>query len=83
MISVEIRPTPDGSPAEEVEIHLDAAGLASLLAQLTFLREGRTDHVHLFSTTWGGSDLKEDPVDPANGSVRHLKILRCDGAPLE
>ena len=75
MLSFEILPTPPGAMPEELEIHLDNEGLQSLLTQLKFLEQDRTDHVHLMSESWGGSDLDDEPQNSKGMSIRHVKIL--------
>lgn len=39
--------------ADELTIYLDATGVASLMAQLGFLKVRATDHVHLTSAVGG------------------------------
>ena len=59
---------------EELQIHLDREGLTALLAQLAFLEDGRTDHVHLMSESWGGGHLEDQPRSVDWVSIRHVKI---------
>jgi hypothetical protein len=75
MISIEIKTPKPGATPDEIEINLDADGLRSLLSQLEFLKDGRTDHVHLMSKSWGGTHLEEQPRNDAGTAVRHVKIL--------
>jgi hypothetical protein len=75
MISIEIKTPNPGAKPDEIEINLDADGLRSLLSQLEFLKDGRTDHVHLMSESWGGTHLEEQPRTDAGTAVRHVKIL--------
>lgn len=75
MISIEIKAPKPGVTPDEVEISLDADGLRSLLAQLEFLKDGRTDHVNLMSESWGGTHLEDQPRTEAGIAVRHVKIL--------
>jgi hypothetical protein len=70
MLSVELKSQPD-----ELEIVLDHEGLSTLLAQLEFLEDGRTDHVHLMSSSWGGVHLDDQPQNPENQTIHHVKIL--------
>jgi Immunity protein 32 len=72
MITVELK---DG---DEVEVHLDAEGLSTLMAQLRFLETGKTDHVHLMTASWGGSELTEELQCADTSVIHHLKILRRD-----
>jgi len=64
-----------GATPNEIEINLDADGLRSLLSQLQFLKDGRTDHVHLMSESWGGTHLEDRPRTGDSAPVRHVKIL--------
>lgn len=75
MISVEIKISNPGECRDEVEINLDADGLTSLLSQLKFLQDGRTDHVHLMSESWGGWHLDDRPRSETGTVVRHVKII--------
>jgi hypothetical protein len=59
----------------EVDIYLDADGLKFLLSQLKFLSDGRTDHVHLMSESWGGGELDERPQSVDAIVVHHVKIV--------
>ena len=75
MISFEFKQPKAGTMPDELEIHLDADGLRSLLSQLEFLKDGRTDHVHLMSESWGGTHLEDRPRTPDGAAIRHVKIL--------
>lgn len=75
MISIEIKTPKPGATPDEIEINLDAGGLRSLLSQLEFLKDGRADHVHLMSESWGGTHLEEQPRNDAGTAVRHVKII--------
>ena len=75
MISIEIKTPKPGATPDEIEINLDADGLRSLLSQLELLKDGRTDHVHLLSESWGGTHLEEQPRNDDGTAVRHVKIL--------
>lgn len=75
MISIEIKTPKPGATPDEIEINLDTDGLRSLLSQLEFLKDGRTDHVHLMSESWGGIHLEEQPRNDAGTVVRHVKII--------
>lgn len=75
MLSFEVKKPADGKAPDELEVFLDAAGLDSLLAQLRFLKEGRTEHVHLMSETWGGAHLDDQAQRVENAPIGHVKIL--------
>jgi Immunity protein 32 len=75
MFSVELMKPTTNRVADVVEVYLDAEGLDSLLAQLRFLTEGRTDHVHFMSTSWGGTHLDDQPQNPNSTTIHHVKIL--------
>lgn len=78
MISFEYKK--DSIRPEEIELWLDKNGLSSLLAQLQFLHDGKTEHVHLMSDSWGGSHLSSEAVRSDNTVIHHIKILlREDG----
>jgi hypothetical protein len=64
----------DASTADQLAIHLDKQGLADLLAQLKFLADGKTDHVHLMAESWGGSHLREEPISSGAVPIRHVKV---------
>lgn len=75
MISFELKQPQNSKFADELEIYLDHDGLRSLSAQLAFLIEGKTDHIHLMSESWGGSHLSNQAQCPENMPIRHVKIL--------
>jgi hypothetical protein len=75
MIAVQLKTPAHGELPEEVEIVVDSAGLDSLLAQLSFLKRGQTEHVHLMSESWGGSHLEDSSLRPDATSIKHLKVL--------
>jgi|GEM_PF-6412913 len=75
MLSFQLKPVTSGKAPEELEIQLDAAGLESLLAQLHFLKDGRTEHVHLMSQSWGGSHLDDQTTNTDATTIHHVKIL--------
>jgi hypothetical protein len=62
--------SPEG---DELEMHLDKEGLESLLAQLLFLRDRKTDHLHLMSEAWGGTHLEAGSTE--QGAIHHVKIM--------
>ncbi len=71
LISFEVR---EGGTSEELDVFVDEEGLASLMRQLQFLQDKRTDHVHLMPESWGGSHLAEEAVDSDAKPLRHVKI---------
>ncbi|MCC6208977.1 MAG: immunity protein 32 [Gammaproteobacteria bacterium] len=75
IISFELKKPQSGETADELEVFLDHAGLESLLAQLKFLQDGRTEHVHLMAESWGGSHLNEQPQGQENTVIHHVTIL--------
>ncbi len=75
MIAIQLKESSIGKLPDEVEIYLDAAGLDSLLAQLNFLKSGKTEHIHLMSESWGGNHLEDKSVDLGAVAIQHLKIL--------
>lgn len=79
MMSIELKPAKDEKPSAAVEIHLDAAGLESLMAQLRFLQEGKTEHIDLLSKEWGGADLEDRPQVAENTAIRWIKIMLRSG----
>jgi hypothetical protein len=64
----------DATTSDQLQIYLDREGLADLLAQLKFLSDDRTDHVHLMSESWGGSHLSEEPMRREAGPIRHVTV---------
>lgn len=75
MLSFEVKKPKCGETPDELELVLDRAGLESLLAQLKFIQEGRTEHVHLMAESWGGSHLSEQPQSRENIAIRHVTVL--------
>ncbi len=75
MLSFELKKTQRSEAPDELEIYLDMAGLESLLAQLNFLKERRTDHVHLMSEAWGGAHLDDQPQSADATALHHVKFL--------
>ena len=75
MLSFELKKPKSGEASDELEVFLDKAGLKSFLAQLHFLEEGQTEHVHLMSESWGGNHLDEQPQGSESTPIRHVKIF--------
>ena len=63
----------------EVEIHLDNEGLDFLLSQLSFLKDRRTDHLHLMTAAWGGGELTNEARGASSLPVHHLRVQLVDG----
>ena len=65
-----------------VEIHCNASGLASLREALDRLLESpeQTNHEHLMTPAWGGSELSEDVQGEGNRLVHHVKLHYWGGA---
>jgi hypothetical protein len=75
LLSFELKRPEGEQPFERLEVALDAAGLESLLAQLHFLKDGQTEHVHLMAKAWGGSHLTDEPLYQENIPIRHVKFM--------
>jgi hypothetical protein len=75
MLSFELKTPAAGDTPDELEIYMDREGLDSLLAQLHFLKDGRIDHVHLMSESWGGTHLSDEPQSTNGIVMRHVKIM--------
>ncbi len=75
MISVELKRPDPGLELDEVEIYLDQKGLETFLAQLSFLKDCETEHIHLMCELWGGSHLENHPLGTNSIPIRHLKIV--------
>jgi hypothetical protein len=74
MISFEVKKPKDGSGPVELDVFLDEDGAKTLLRKLEALLEKRTDHVHMFSTSWGGYDLEDEPKVAESYAIRHVKM---------
>lgn len=75
MLSFELIGKQTGEPPNELEVFLDRDGLETLIAQLRFLQDGKSDHVHLMSESWGGSELCDKTQVPDNLPIHHVKFL--------
>ena len=80
MITIELKSAPQGEAPQELEIRVDSEGLASLLSQLGFLRDGRTDHVDLFSASWGGGHLGDRPFSIDGSVIHRVKITLIESS---
>ncbi|MBQ1500177.1 MAG: immunity protein 32 [Sphingomonas sp.] len=76
MISYELKPVVDGNIADEIEIFVDVDGIDRIIAQLNSLKEGRTDHLHMMSQSWGDGELAGQVVHAGNTSISHVKIYK-------
>lgn len=65
--------TVEQSSRGALEIYFDAAGRDYLLAALAELTEPG-DHVHLFSATYGGSELLEEVHHPGNRAIKQVTL---------
>lgn len=74
MLTAEIGLLPDGSVSKEVELYFDRQGLDLLLEKLSRLRDGKTDHYHLMTSSWGLGDLSEEKQGNNTTLAQHLKI---------
>ena len=48
-ISLEIERVSAGEEPCEIEVHFDKEGLNVLIDRLNLIRDGKTDHVHMFT----------------------------------
>jgi len=78
MLTVEIGLLEDGTLREEVEIYFDREGLEYLLARISHISSGKTDHVVLMSESWGLGDLDESPHRKNNVIAHHLSLTLMD-----
>lgn len=75
MLSFIVKGRKSGELPDELEIQLDSAGLETLLAQLGFLKDGRSDHIDLLDQLWGGTHLDSGTSNQNLIPIRHVKIL--------
>ena len=75
-LSVEIENTSTGETPSEIEFYFDEEGLDVLMERLNLIKEGKTDHVHLFTPSWGmaDDDLSELKEKDTNSLVNHVKL---------
>jgi hypothetical protein len=74
MITVEVLKDDKGTCKEVAEIFFDKDGLEDLLARLTLIKDGKADHIHLMSETWGLGDLSETALRPDSLLIHHLQL---------
>jgi hypothetical protein len=64
---------------EILEIHGTADGLKSLVEIINKLIASReNEHEHMMSVQWGGQELSNDPMNPENRIINHVKINKWD-----
>src|SRR3954466_12883938 len=78
MLTTEIVLTPEGAVSDEVEIYFDKEGLEYLIYRLSHILEGKTNHIHLMSESWGTGELNEISHKPNNNTVHHLRMTLMD-----
>ncbi len=84
MLTAEIVFLADGNFSDEIEIYFDRKGLDYLSSQLNHIREGKNDHVHLMSESWGLGNLDEQKHKENNRIVHHLRFtLMTEAKPIE
>ncbi len=71
LVSFELR---KNNNSDVLDVVVDEDGLNDLMAQLSLLREKRTDHIHMFAESWGGYPLAEAPVNDGAKPIRHVQI---------
>lgn len=74
MLTVEIGLQKEEKIPEIVEIYLDNDGLDDLLRRLSLIKDGKTDHIHLMTKSWGLGDLSDKKHREENVLAQHLKI---------
>jgi hypothetical protein len=57
---------------DAIELHLDKAGIESLMAQLESLK-AYDSHIHLMTPSWGGKELSETAYG-SNRLMNHLIV---------
>jgi RHS repeat-associated protein len=67
------RPATGRSP-DVLDVCLDGEGLASLLAQLHFLKEKKTDHLDLLDEAWGGTHFDSGELTKDALPIRDVRI---------
>lgn len=80
-LTVEIEKAVKGEAPCTVEVYFDREGLDALLERIDLLKTNKTDHIHLFTPSWGADDedLTEDRMLDKNDLVHHLKLTMVDG----
>lgn len=78
MLTAEIVFLPDGTLSGEVEIYFDRDGFDHFMDRLRHISEGKTDHLHLMSRSWGLADLDEKSHKPTSHIAHHLRLTLVD-----
>ncbi len=80
ILSVEIAKVKKGETPCTVELYFDREGLDTLLQRIQLIRSGKTDHIHLFTPSWGtdNEDLTEEKLREKNDLAHHLKLTMID-----
>lgn len=61
---------------ERLEIHGSTEGLHALANAIdTLASKGESDHIHLMTPEWGGSELSMEQQNSAASLIHHVKIL--------
>ena len=74
MLTAEIVMLPDSTLSGEVELYFNREGFDYLMGRLDHIRDGKTDHLHLMSRSWGLGDLDEKSHKPTNQIAHHLRL---------
>jgi hypothetical protein len=74
MLRITLRKPEAGQSPDVVDVFLDGEGLASLIAQLLFLKDGKTDHVDLLDESWGGTHFDSGKPTRDAMPIRYVKI---------
>ena len=72
--------TVESEDQDVVHVFANSEGLDSLIRDLTRLRDSteKTDHVHLFTESWGGYELSEKKFLDNSSLVHHVKICKVE-----
>lgn len=63
--------TPDG---DELEVHFDARGAEVLMKYLQQAVE-HSDHQHLMTAEWGGTELSAEAQGQQSKLIHHVKLM--------
>lgn len=74
MLRFMLRKPETDKPPEVLDVFLDDEGLDSLLAQLRFLKEKKTDHLDLLDESWGGTHFDGGMPSKDATPIRYVKI---------
>ncbi len=75
MLTVEIAKLDNKEPSEKVVISFDKYGLELLAEKLNLLLKKKTDHLDLFSESWGDGELSSNLQDSSSVPCNHLKLM--------